>query len=83
MPFSRDVINDAWRRAGGRCECTRSCPEHSGSRCNRNLDPYNQIPAMRWHAHHRTSEDASGTDTLDNCEILCLRCHKNTESYGG
>jgi 5-methylcytosine-specific restriction endonuclease McrA len=47
------------------------------------LDPYNQNLGEKWHAHHKVSQDANGVDTLGNCEILCVNCHKNTESYGG
>ena len=84
MSFSQDIIDQARRRAGGKCECTRSqCPAHSGYRCNKVLDPKNSQSGMEWHAHHTTSQDAGGTDTLQNCEILCVECHKNTESFGG
>lgn len=83
MAFPQEVIDAAWRRAGGKCECTRQCPKHSGYRCNRILDPSNQKPGMQWHAHHTVSQDAGGPDTIENCEILCIECHKNTESYGG
>lgn len=83
MSFPTSVVIEAWRRAGGRCECTRQCPSHIGARCNRVLDPYNQTAGMQWHAHHTVSQDAGGADTVENCEILCLECHKNTESWGG
>ena len=83
MSFPQDIIDEAfWRRAGGKCECTRQCPEHSG-RCNKVLDPKNTKPGMQWHAHHKVSQDAGGPDTLENCEILCTECHENTESFGG
>jgi hypothetical protein len=77
MAFSQEVKDQAWRRAGGKCECTReTCPEHTG-RCNAALT------AGKWHAHHIVSEDADGPDTLSNCEALCVPCHENTVSYGG
>ena len=35
MAFSPDVINAAWKRAGGKCECARTtCPHHTG-RCKK------------------------------------------------
>lgn len=83
MAFSQETIDQAWDRAGGRCECIRQCPQHPGRRCGRILDPNNQKPGQEWHAHHRISEDADGSDSLSNCEILCVGCHENTESYGG
>jgi len=76
MAFPQSVIDDAWRRAGGKCECTRSSCGHTG-RCNKALTAHN------WHAHHKTAVEKGGSDTLSNCEALCISCHKNTQSYGG
>ncbi|MFA7254072.1 MAG: HNH endonuclease [Patescibacteria group bacterium] len=83
MSFPQSVINDAWERAGGKCECARRCSGHSGYRCNKVLDPRNREAGKQWHAHHVVSQEAGGPDTLQNCQILCVECHKNTESYGG
>ena len=35
-----------------------------------------------WEAHHKTAAASGGSDTLSNCEILCIPCHKNTRTYG-
>jgi 5-methylcytosine-specific restriction endonuclease McrA len=75
MAFSDEVANAAWRRAGGKCECTRLNCGHSG-RCNAALT------ANNWHAHHRTAVVVGGADTLSNCEALCIPCHRKTASYG-
>ncbi len=76
MAFSKEVAAAAWRRAGGKCECTRkSCENHTG-RCN---DP---LTAEKWHAHHITAVASGGADTLSNCEALCIPCHENTLTYG-
>ena len=75
MAFSQQVKDDAWRRAGGKCECTRSTCRHHTGRCNAALN--------KWHAHHKVSQNAGGADTLNNCEALCVQCHENTRSYGG
>lgn len=84
MSFPKDVLNYGfWRRAGGRCECTRQCPGHLNTRCDKELDPQNNVFGMEWQAHHKLSQIAGGPDTLDNLEILCVRCHENTKSYGG
>ena len=74
MAFSRDTKDAAWRRAGGKCECTRTTCRHTG-RCNAKLD--------KWHAHHKTAVSSSGSDALSNCEALCVPCHQNTGTYGG
>lgn len=76
MAFSKEVTDAAWRRAGGKCECTRKCSHHTGRRCNAPLT------AGKWHAHHITAAAAGGSDTLSNCEALCIPCHENTRTYG-
>jgi 5-methylcytosine-specific restriction endonuclease McrA len=35
-----------------------------------------------WHAHHRTSQDAGGSDAPSNGEALCIPCHQATATYG-
>lgn len=77
MAFSKDTIDSAWRRTDGICECTRNCPKHTGQRCDIKLT------AGKWHAHHKVSQKAGGSDSLSNCEALCIPCHQNTGSYGG
>jgi 5-methylcytosine-specific restriction endonuclease McrA len=74
MAFSQQTKEAAYRRAGGRCECTRTMCGHSG-RCNADL-------RYGWDAHHRHAQAAGGGDDLGNCEALCTACHKNTHSYG-
>lgn len=69
---------DKFRRAtavGWKCECTRYGCGHNG-RCN------SPLLLGRWHAHHRTSALAGGSDTIANMECLCIPCHENTASYG-
>lgn len=75
MAFSQETISQIWRRAGGRCECTRNCRAHSG-RCGA------ELRAGQWHAHHVQSQNAGGADTLANGQALCIPCHENTRSYG-
>ena len=75
MAFSQAVKDAAYQRAGGKCECRRLSCKHIG-RCPRPL-------VYGWDAHHIVSQSAGGSDTLANCEALCVACHKNTLSYGG
>ena len=84
MGFSKEVIQEAWDRAGGRCECRRTNCKHGGLRCNKELVWKNRSEGERgaWEAHHITAVASGGTDTVSNCEILCLDCHKKTRSYG-
>ena len=85
MAFSQDTVNAAWKRAGGKCECTRSSHGHS-ARCNKTLSYENRGRDGAWgawEAHHKTADASGGNDSLSNCEILCMECHKGTGSYGG
>jgi len=76
--FPGSVVDEAWIRSGGKCECTRTTHSHIG-RCNKML-----LKSARgdrngffgWEAHHISS---TGGDTLSNCEMLCWNpCHKAT-----
>ena len=85
MAFSDSVIAAAWQRAGGMCECGRNSCGHGPWRCNKTLNwnaRGNDYAAGGWEAHHKTAVASGGTDTLSNCEILCIACHKNTRTYG-
>ena len=85
MAFSDAVVRAAWQRAGGRCECGRSSCGHGPWRCGKVLNWYsrgNDYASGGWEAHHKIAVSSGGADTLSNCEILCISCHKNTGSYG-
>ena len=86
MAFSDTTVLAAWQRAGGRCECGRSNCGHGLSRCGKVLNWYargNDYAYGGWEAHHIVPVYRGGSDTLSNCQILCIPCHKNTPSYGG
>ena len=85
MAFPKTVVDDAWKRSGGKCECTRTSHGHS-ARCGKNLCYENRGKDGAWgawEAHHRVSVASGGRDILSNCEMLCLDCHKKTRTYGG
>lgn len=77
MAFFDEVVAQAWKRAGGRCECRRTTHNHPYVRCNKELVWENRGRESRgaWEAHHISS---TGDDTLSNCEILCWDCHQRT-----
>ena len=77
MAFSEEIKDQAYRRSGGQCECTRAHNTHQGRRC-----PTTFGRSATWEAHHKTAVSVGGNDGLSNCEVLCLACHKQTESYG-
>ena len=80
--FSDWIVEKAWIRAEGKCECTRTTHEHWG-RCNKALSKGSRgdrDSTYGWEAH---SKSGSHLDTLSDCEILCWKpCHKLTfESF--
>jgi len=78
MALEESVVDQAWARSGGRCECTHSEHGHS-ERCGRELlrDRRGVEPSYRWEAHKKV---ADGDDTLINYEILCQECSKQTRT---
>ena len=77
MAFSDDVVERAWKRAKGCCECRRITHNNHSGRCDEKLDWLNRGRDGHgaWEAHHINS---NGGDILSNCEILCWACHSQT-----
>ena len=82
MPFSEDTIIQAWMRCGSRCECRQGSHDHTSERCPRKLDiaSRGRLGNGAWEAHRL---DARGGDGLENCEILCWSCHRQSRRLGG
>lgn len=80
MAFPNKVIEAAWERARGGCECRRKIHNHRSMRCNKVLSFKNRGRTGWgcWEAHHLNS---SLPDTLSNCEILCWECHCQIRSF--
>ena len=78
--FPDDVVWRAWSRAGRRCECRRTTHNHPDGICGKQLDweKRGREGKRAWEAHHIVSQDAGGSDTYSNCEILCWNCHSET-----
>ena len=69
MPFSNLIISRAWNRQAGLC-----------AYCGKKLtwNNYQNGDEGAWHPHHRKPESEGGSDTLDNCVVLCINepvCH--------
>lgn len=81
-PFPDDVVRQAWRRSGGRCECTSKSHGHAVP-CNKLLVWENRGKDGAtgcWEAHHVNSK----CDPIySNCLILCCDCHTKTGIFGG
>ena len=76
VSFPDSVVEAAWKRAKGRCECRRTTHDHTiphgiqltwGNRGREGKGA--------WEAHHKVR---GGSDTVSNCEILFWDCHKKT-----
>lgn len=78
MAFSDAVVEQAWIRAGGNCECLRTTHGHIG-RCNKLLLKTFRGDRDRmygWEAHSRSGLHLG---SVSDCEILCYDpCHKST-----
>jgi 5-methylcytosine-specific restriction endonuclease McrA len=78
MAFSEATKDAAYARSGGQCECRRQDGYHPYARCPKRLARHGEETNF----HHVHAESKGGDDSLSNCEVLCTRCHKATESYG-
>lgn len=63
--FPNSVKRDAAARAAGHCEAV-----WDGERCNAKL------PSGGFHYDHVLPDWLDGEPTLENCEVLCIVCHK-------
>lgn len=76
MAFSEEVLEQAWQRSGGKCECQSPTHDHGFLACDELLEWLNRSgPGMgAWEARHIVKVENGGDDSLDNCEIRCLAC---------
>lgn len=70
--------------AGYRCECMKAgCPDHEVSeQCPNMLRSWKYPKGVEWHPHRITSGKKGGKYIKSNCRALCVRCHRETDSYG-
>ncbi len=75
--FPDSIVEQAWVRSGGYCECERTTHGHTG-KCHKILlkgDRGNRSDTFCWEAH---SKSELHLDSLSDCEILCCKCHYAT-----
>ena len=73
MANSEIIVIQAWRRAGGYCECKTKDHDHGFARCGKQLAWGNKgKPGIEGWEPYLLSK--SGGDELSNCEIRCRRC---------
>ena len=75
MPFSENVIKQAWRRSGGRCECVIKTHNHTRICKKKLLELYrgDDESDYGWEAH---SKSGSYLNNVEDCEILCWDCQE-------
>jgi HNH endonuclease len=83
--FPESVVTDAFKECKGKCQCKRDkCDEgHGKSGCLNTFDWNDRgNDDDDWNAHHWRARSEGGTNSPDNCEIVCVPCHQSTDSYG-
>jgi hypothetical protein len=76
MTFPESVVEQAWRRAGGRCECRQGrLHSHLQTRCDEHLIRENRgrSGGGGWEACRISTLHGY---TVTNCQILCWHCHQ-------
>ena len=74
MKFPEDIVEKAWERANGYCECTQILHEHDG-RCNRVLldnKRGDKVHSFGWQAY---SISGRYFNSVSDCKILCWDCY--------
>ncbi len=78
--FPSAIIQGAWRRTGGKCECSFSVHGH-GPKCNK---------VLQWHLQNSSAEGGwfavekspGAPPNLNNCIIMCNECKRMGRGVG-
>jgi hypothetical protein len=81
LEFPLMVVEQAWERACGQCECRHAVHGHHIP-CGRKLEfgmrGVNESGGWEIHAKNRNE-----SPTLANSEVQCFRCYKQSRMYTG
>ncbi|XUX01182.1 MAG: hypothetical protein TUN42_04130 [Dehalogenimonas sp.] len=72
--FSNAVVQQAWTRSGGRCECANRSHQHMG-RCNRALVWERRTGESKPGAWVAESKSGNFLPNASDCEIACWHCY--------
>jgi len=75
--FSEELVEKAWARSDGYCECERTTHGHTG-KCYKIVlksSRGKREDSFCWEAHSKSERHL---DSLSDCEILCCKCHYGT-----
>ncbi len=71
MPeFSDELVEEAWERSGGLCECKYTTHGHQ-SRCGKTLLKVSRGDRFSFYGWEAHSKSGYYLDSPDDCEILC------------
>lgn len=73
--FADSVIEEAWERAGGRCECKSSTHGHMGQ-CIEIISKEDRGDASKQSSWEIRRINESEGYALSNCEIVCRNCYE-------
>ncbi len=75
-----DIVENAWTRAQGRCECAERSHHHP-SRCGKPLDWAQRgkaTHAAAWEALQNGPKTLGGWEAVNQTRILCWACYATT-----
>ena len=75
MPHGMEIVEKAWERSGGKCECKRPGHGHTG-RCNQPLQKPQKAHMASSYGWKVNSVSGVFKKDLADCEILCIKCYK-------
>jgi hypothetical protein len=73
MEFDSSVVQEAWRRAGSRCECRAPAHAHGEELCKAQLGFPSRGKEGQWGWEARPIQQ-EGPQTAENCQIVCAAC---------
>lgn len=80
--FPEDIVKQAWNRSKEQCECVGFGHRWHTERCPKKLVWENREKDVTgWEAHRVIAQEKGGKETLENCLVLCQRCHKATVQH--
>jgi hypothetical protein len=73
---SRNIIDEAWKRSGGYCECTLTSHDHEG-RCKKLICKFfrGEADELGWEVHSLSGKPLD--DISDNI-VMCSGCFSQT-----
>jgi len=78
MTFPEDIVQEAWTRSGGKCECVKVSHAHPYVRCNKKLVWSHRYMDIEGGWEDYRSNKFAG-NVVSNCRIICIACARRIE----